>query len=46
MVAAGTLDLSPLEHAVYPLSKVNEAINNIGERNGGFTNFIVSPTER
>jgi threonine dehydrogenase-like Zn-dependent dehydrogenase len=44
MVGAGTLDLSSLEHVVFPLSKVNEAINHLGERNGGFTNFIVSPS--
>lgn len=43
MVAAGTLDLSRFEHVVYPLSKVNDAINNTDQRHGGFTNFIVSP---
>lgn len=43
MVAAGTLDLSPLEHHVFPLSQVNEAISGITHRNGGFSNFIVSP---
>ncbi|MBF4996493.1 zinc-binding dehydrogenase [Nocardia sp. BSTN01] len=46
MVAAGTLDLSPLEHRVYPLTEVNSAINGIGDRNGGFSNFIVSPIAR
>jgi len=44
MVAAGTLDLSPLEHSVYPLAEVNEAISGVAERHGGFSNFIVSPT--
>lgn len=43
MVEAGTLDLSSLEHNVYPLSDVNEAISGIAERNAGFSNFIVSP---
>jgi alcohol dehydrogenase len=43
MVGAGTLDLTTLEHTVYPLSDVNEAINGIAQRNGGFSNFIVSP---
>ncbi|MFI6367717.1 alcohol dehydrogenase catalytic domain-containing protein [Nocardia sp. NPDC050630] len=43
MVAAGTLDLSPLEHRVYRLADVNEAIGGIANRNGGFSNFIVSP---
>jgi len=46
MVAAGSLDLSPLEHQVYPLSEVNEAISGIATRNGGFSNFIISPTAR
>ena len=41
---AGLLDLSPLEHHVYPLAQVNQAISGIAERNGGFSNFIISPT--
>jgi D-arabinose 1-dehydrogenase-like Zn-dependent alcohol dehydrogenase len=45
MVAAGTLDLSPLEHRVFSLSKVNEALAAMDSRNGGFTNFIVDPTQ-
>lgn len=44
MVGAGTLDLSVLEHTVYPLTDVNKAINGIASRNGGFSNYIVSPT--
>jgi alcohol dehydrogenase len=45
MVAAGTLDVSPLEHRVFPLSRVNDAMAALGgHRNGGFTNFIVDPT--
>ncbi|MGD9954512.1 MAG: alcohol dehydrogenase catalytic domain-containing protein [Candidatus Nanopelagicales bacterium] len=44
MVGAGTLDLSSLEHTVYPLSKVNEAISGIADRHGGFSNYIVSPS--
>jgi D-arabinose 1-dehydrogenase-like Zn-dependent alcohol dehydrogenase len=43
MVAAGTLDLSPLEHRIFPISEVNEAIAAMDDRNGGFTNFIVDP---
>ena len=43
MVAAGSLDLSPLEHQVFPLDAVNDAINNIGARHGGFSNFIIAP---
>jgi D-arabinose 1-dehydrogenase-like Zn-dependent alcohol dehydrogenase len=44
MAAAGTLDLSPLEHRVFPLSQVNEALGGMDNRDGGFTNFIVDPT--
>jgi D-arabinose 1-dehydrogenase-like Zn-dependent alcohol dehydrogenase len=44
MVAAGTLDVSPLEHRTFPLTQVNEALAAMNDRNGGFTNFIVDPT--
>lgn len=43
MAASGLLDLSVFEHECYPLEKVNDAINGIAIRNGGFSNFIVSP---
>jgi len=42
MAAAGTLDLSVLEHRRFPLAKVNEAIASLGSGNG-FTNFVVNP---
>jgi alcohol dehydrogenase len=45
MVAAGTLDLTPLEHEVFPLENVNDAIQGIGARHGGFSNFIISPSK-
>jgi hypothetical protein len=44
MVAAGTLDVSPLEHRIFPMSQVNDAMVAMNNRNGGFTNFIVDPT--
>jgi alcohol dehydrogenase len=44
MAAAGTLDLSALEHKIFPLSKINEVIAGMDERDGGFTNFIIDPT--
>ena len=44
MAAAGTLNLSVLEHRVSPLSKVNEVLAGMDDRNGGFTNFVVDPT--
>ena len=45
MAGAGTLDLSVLEHRVSPLSKVNEVLAAMDERNGGFTNFVIDPTQ-
>ena len=44
MLAAGTLDLSALEHRVAPLTEINQVIAGMDERNGGFTNFIIDPT--
>jgi alcohol dehydrogenase len=44
MAAAGTLDLSVLEHRVSPLSQVNEALAGMDNRDGGFTNFVIDPT--
>ena len=44
MAGAGTLDLSVLEHRVSPLSKVNEVLAAMDDRNGGFTNFVIDPT--
>lgn len=43
LVEAGVIDLSPLEHHVYPLDHINEAINSVTARHGGFTNFIINP---
>jgi alcohol dehydrogenase len=44
LAETGALDLSPLEHRVFPLERVNEAVSGIAKRNGGFTNFVISPT--
>jgi D-arabinose 1-dehydrogenase-like Zn-dependent alcohol dehydrogenase len=44
MAGAGTLDLSALEHRISPLSKVNEALAGMDDRDGGFTNFIIDPS--
>jgi alcohol dehydrogenase len=46
MVAAGTLDLSVLEHKVFALEQVNDAINDISARHGGFSNYVVAPHAR
>jgi D-arabinose 1-dehydrogenase-like Zn-dependent alcohol dehydrogenase len=43
MVETGTLDLSYLEHERFPLAKVNEAINGLKDRRGGFSNYVVIP---
>jgi alcohol dehydrogenase len=44
MAGAGTLDLSVLEHRISPLSKVNEVLAGMDDRDGGFTNFVIDPT--
>jgi alcohol dehydrogenase len=44
MAGSGTLNLSVLEHRVSPLSKVNEALAGMDDRDGGFTNFVIDPT--
>lgn len=43
MAHAGTLDLSVFEHDVFPLSQVNEALDSVDKRRGGFTNVVVVP---
>ena len=44
MAAAGTLDVSALQHRIYPLSQVNEALASMESRDGGFTNFVIDPS--
>jgi len=41
MAAAGTLDLSVLQHHAYPLDEIETALDAIENRHGGFTNVIV-----
>lgn len=41
MAAAGTLDLSVFEHQSYPLSKIDDALAAVDQRNGGFTNVVI-----
>jgi D-arabinose 1-dehydrogenase-like Zn-dependent alcohol dehydrogenase len=43
MAAAGTLDLSIFQPKSFPLSQANDLITHIGDREGGFTNFVVVP---
>ncbi|MBY6681506.1 alcohol dehydrogenase catalytic domain-containing protein [Rhodococcus sp. BP-316] len=43
LAAAGVLDLSVLEHHTFPLEKINEALDSLPARHGGFTNFISVP---
>jgi alcohol dehydrogenase len=45
MAGAGTLDFSALEHQVSPLSRVNEVLAGMDTRDGGFTNFVIDPTQ-
>jgi alcohol dehydrogenase len=43
MAQAGTLDLSVFEHISFPLDRINEAISGIATRNGGFSNYVITP---
>ncbi len=43
MARVGTLNLSVFQHKCFPLSKVNDLLENIQDRDGGFTNFVVIP---
>ena len=45
MAGAGTLNLAALEHRVSPLSKINEVLDGMDRRDGGFTNFVIDPTQ-
>jgi alcohol dehydrogenase len=43
MVQTGTLDLAYLQHERFPLDRVNDAIGELNDRRGGFSNYIVTP---
>lgn len=43
MAAAGTLDLTVFDQEVFPLSRVNDALDALEDRKGGFTNVVVTP---
>ena len=45
MVSTGILDTSVLQHRLYPLSKINEALSGMDNREGGFTNFVIDPSD-
>jgi hypothetical protein len=36
-------DVAPLEHRIFPLSQVNDAMAASNDRNAGFTSFVVDP---
>jgi threonine dehydrogenase-like Zn-dependent dehydrogenase len=42
MAAAGTLDLSMLEHQRFPLAQIEQALEAVDRRNGGFTNVVIT----
>jgi threonine dehydrogenase-like Zn-dependent dehydrogenase len=44
LAGTGAVDLSVFEDVVFELDHVNDAINGLDNRNGGFSNYIVSPT--
>lgn len=39
----GLLDFSLFENRVYPLERVNEALEDVGRNHGGFVNIVVRP---
>ena len=41
MAHAGLLNLGVFEHERFPLDKVNEALDAIEQRTGGFTNVVI-----
>ena len=41
MAHAGTLNLGVFEHERFPLERVNEALDAIDKRTGGFTNVVI-----
>ncbi len=43
MAGAGVLDLSWLEHHTFPLANVNEALDDLPARHGGFSNYLCVP---
>jgi threonine dehydrogenase-like Zn-dependent dehydrogenase len=43
MAGAAALDLSVLEHHTFPLADVNDALDTLPQRHGGFTNFLCVP---
>ncbi|EPE27583.1 GroES-like protein [Glarea lozoyensis ATCC 20868] len=43
LVDAGVIDLSFLRHELFPLEKVNEAFEFVGDRPGGAINVVVEP---
>jgi threonine dehydrogenase-like Zn-dependent dehydrogenase len=41
MAAAGTLNLDIFEHQRFPLSRIEDALSAVDQRNGGFTNVVI-----
>lgn len=46
LVHAGVVDLGVLEARTYPLEAVNQALEDVKQRPGGFTNLAVTPQAR
>lgn len=43
MADSGLVDLTVFEDVKYPLANVNDAINGLENRSGGFSNYIINP---
>lgn len=46
LAASGRVNLDVFEHHVFALEDMNTALKTIDNRNGGFTNYVVSPEAR
>lgn len=44
MAAAGTLDLTIFDQEIFSIEQVNDALDSLEDRKGGFTNVVVNPS--
>ena len=43
LAGSDSVNLSVMEHQVFPLEDINTALATISSRNGGFSNFVIAP---
>ena len=42
LASAGLINLGVFEHEIFALEDINKALETIGDRNGGFSNYVIS----